>query len=50
MCLATEGESHLEVPGDEVQLLVWTQLLCHDAGPSGCLGEAVGVNKVWEGK
>lgn len=26
--------SHLEVPGDEVQLLIWTQLICHGAGPS----------------
>lgn len=26
--------SHLEVPGDEVQLLIWTQLICHGAGPA----------------
>lgn len=35
-----EGESHLEVPGDEVKLLVWAQLICHDG-----LVEAVRVVK-----
>lgn len=25
--------SHLEVPGNEVQLLIRTQLICHGAGP-----------------
>lgn len=28
--------SHLQVPGDEVELLLWTELLCHgDLGSSG---------------
>ncbi|KAG7245154.1 hypothetical protein INR49_023720 [Caranx melampygus] len=31
-----ECVSHLEVPGDELELLIRTQLICHVSGPADC--------------